>query len=141
MELFCFGDVVVGRERYRIYRRHDATALGYTLSPFEHARQAFVEGRSGAAAEQFRQLLAAGAKDPLVVSYAGLAIAEVDPGQGQAIVQGVVERDPKRAIPYLHLAEMVAHAGDWQRALALRRAAARLLPHELVVGVGAQPIG
>ena len=129
------ADVVVSHERYRIYRRGDAESRGYTLTPFERARQ--LEGTdAGGAAQAFARLAEAPEAAPVVLTWAGRAIGRVDAAAGEELLQRCLANVPQEPVALLHLAEIALRRGETARAVALRAEAARLLPHELILGLG-----
>ncbi|MFH1176506.1 MAG: hypothetical protein V1750_03790 [Acidobacteriota bacterium] len=135
------ADVVISHERYRIFRRHNAVARGYMLTAFEAARDAEQAGSAAAAARTFRELLTSQpAADPVILAYAGHAISRVDPAEGEEILARALRAAPQSPFPYLKLAELAAEQGQPERAASFRAAAATLLPHEIIAGLGRQPI-
>ena len=134
------ADVVIGRERYRIYRLPQAERLGYRLTAFETARLAEDSGDRERAAAAYRTLIAAGAADPQVLAAAGAAIARVAPAEGLALLERASAAAPRNGVIHLLYAGAAADAGGHAMAGPLLARAAALLPHELVLGFGPPPL-
>jgi hypothetical protein len=136
--LAVVADLVIEHERYRVYRRFDAAASGYRLTPFERARELESDDTTGAAAA-YREIVAGGHADPAVLAYAGAAIARVAPVEGRRLLEKAVVLAPGYAIAYLKLADLLDGEGDRWQANAWRTEGAALLPHELILGFGPPP--
>jgi hypothetical protein len=136
--LLRVADVVVGSERYRVYRLSGAEARGYVLTPFERARLLEENGDVAAAAALYREL-AADAADPTVLAYAGAGIARVAAGDGLALLARASAEAPRNGVILSLAAEAAARAGAGDLSGSLLARAGPLLPHELVVGFGARP--
>jgi len=132
-------DVVVGRERYRVYRLPQAESLGYRLTAFEAARALEDGGEVAGAAAAYRALVAAGASDPVVLAAAGAAISRVAPAEGLPLLERAATAAPRNGVVHLVFADAAVAAGAPALAPALLSRAAALLPHELVLGLGAPP--
>lgn len=133
------ADVVVGSERYRVYRLSGAEARGYLLTPFERARLLEENGEVEAAAALYRELAADDAADPTVLAYAGAGLARVAAGDGWALLARASAQAPRNGVILSLAAESAARAGAGDLSGSLLARAGPLLPHELVVGFGARP--
>jgi hypothetical protein len=133
-------DVVIGRERYRVYRLAGAEARGYAPTAFERARLREDAGDVAGADEAYRRVVAAGASDPLVLAAAGAALTALAPDEGRALLVRARDAAPRNGLVWLLDADAAAAAGRTAEALSLRARAAALLPHELVIGFGPQPL-
>jgi hypothetical protein len=132
-------DVVIARERYRVYRLPGAERLGYSLTPFERARIAEERGDNAGAALLFSELVASGAGDPAVLAHAGAAIARVDANAGFALLARAGADAPRNGVIVTLAAAAARAAGAPDLAASLLARAAALLPHELTAGFGARP--
>jgi hypothetical protein len=137
--LHAVVDVVIGRERYRVYRLPAADRLGYALTPFERAQLAGEREDVAGAARLFSDLVAAGADDPAVLAYAGSAIARVDAGAGFPLLARAGALAPRNGVIAHLAAGAAAEAGSPDLAASLLARAAALLPHELLAGLGVRP--
>ncbi len=133
-------DVQIGRERYRVYRLPDADARGYSLTTFERARLCEEDRDLAGAVAAYRALVARGASDPLVLAAAGAALARVSPAEGLALLRRASDAAPRNGIVWLLNADVAASMGRLHEATSLRAHAGVLLPHELVLGFGIQPV-
>lgn len=133
------ADVEIGRERYRVYRLNDAGRRGYSPTPFERARTCEESGDAAGARAIYREILRGGATDPLVLAWAGAALAESAPGEALGLLRRAREEAPRNGLIVLRAADAAAAAGRSLEAVSLRARAAGLLPHELVLGFGLQP--
>jgi hypothetical protein len=133
-------DVVIARERYRVYRLPAAERLGYTLTSFETARLAAERGDSVGAAFLFSELVAAGADKPTVLAYAGDAIARVDANAGLPLLARASALAPSNGVIVTLAAAAAARSGAPDLAASLLFRAGALLPHELTAGFGAPPL-
>jgi hypothetical protein len=85
--LAVVGDVSLCNGRFRIYRLPDAEEHGYAPTPFERARALEAAGRIEEAAGIYRDIARAPAADPVVLGYAGAAIGEVAPEEGERLLR------------------------------------------------------
>lgn len=131
--LHVVADVVIGRERYRIYRLPDAERRGYVLTPFEQARALEEAGKHEEAARAFRALCAGPQPDPIVLAYGGAAIARVAPEEGLALLARAIRAAPRYGPAHLFAAEALARQGRGAESSAARAQAAMLLPGEMVL--------
>ena len=134
------ADVQIGRERYRVYRLAHAEERGYALTTFERAQLCVDAGDLAGAESEYRKLLDAGASDPLILAAAGETLARISPVEGQALLERARAAAPRNGLVLLLGADAAASSGRHLEARSLRARAAALLPHELVLGFGTQPL-